>query len=180
MKTTGIVRRIDELGRIVIPKEVRKTLKIKSGEAIEISINEGVITLQKYSPLTFNIEEVDGVCQTLSSVSEKDVLITDTEKVICASNNLKGYINELITKDALKIIEEKKSLIISVEEKLTPIKLTISDKEEYKNQLIVPILNSEGEPFGIVAILDNSETYKFGSNEIKLARLSSKLLSLKI
>ena len=49
MKTTGVVRRIDELGRIVIPKEIRKTLKIKDGESLEIFLEDGNIILRKYS-----------------------------------------------------------------------------------------------------------------------------------
>lgn len=179
MKTTGIVRRIDELGRIVIPKEIRKTLKIKSGEPIEISVIENEICLKKYSPLTISEKEIDSICQILSSVAEKDVLITDTEKVVSASSGLKGCIGSYLTKDAVKIVADKKSLIINATEKTSAIKLTISDSENYKNQLIVPIIGSENDSFGIIAMLDNEDNYKFTPAEIKLLRLTSKLVANK-
>lgn len=176
MKSTGIVRRIDELGRIVIPKEVRKTLKIKSGDPIEIYINENTIILNKYSPITANVKDVEELCQTLKKVGEKSVLITDAEKVVCTSSDIKSYENMPITKYASKIISEKKSLIIGKEEFKENVKLFENESDEIKSKLLVPIENSSGEALGLIAMLDNDENFKFGTTEIKLLRLASKLL----
>ena len=79
MKLAGIVRRIDELGRIVIPKEIRKTLHIKNGENLEIFINDGNIILKKYSELG-NIKELsDTIAETLNQTLET-INLTKTEK----------------------------------------------------------------------------------------------------
>ena len=175
MKSTGIVRRIDELGRIVIPKEVRKTLKIKSGDPIEIFINENTIMLNKYSPLSANVKEIEDLCKTLSQVSEKSVIITDTEKVICLSWGQKEYENAPITKEISKIITEKQSLIINADETKIPIKIFEGDNQDNKSQLFVPIVNN-GEPLGLIALIEFKENFTMGGAEIKLLRLASKLL----
>ena len=75
MKTTGIIRRIDDLGRIVIPKELRKSLRIKNGDSLEIFVDQEDIILKKYSPIE-SIEEaaikyVEG-CLLYTSPSPRD------------------------------------------------------------------------------------------------------------
>ena len=105
MKLAGIVRRIDELGRIVIPKEIRKTLHIKNGENLEIFINDETIVLKKYSELG-NIKELsDNICETLNNYLKANVLISNTDKYISVSGPLKKkYLNEEISETILKYI----------------------------------------------------------------------------
>ena len=80
----GIVRRIDELGRIVIPKEIRSLMRIKDGDMIEITFNEEVIKLNKYSKVK-SIEEIGNLlCSVLYSSTKKCVLLCDTDKFICS------------------------------------------------------------------------------------------------
>ena len=86
MKATGIVRRIDDLGRIVVPKEIRRTLRIREGDALEIFTDrEGEIILKKYSPLgemgNFADQYAESLAQTLGYL----VCITDTDQVIAAA-----------------------------------------------------------------------------------------------
>ena len=89
MKTTGVVRRIDELGRIVVPKEMRRTLRIREGDSLEISSDNDSIVLKKYSL----VESVDNfITQYVEAVhlsSKKEIIVTDTEKVIALSSGFR-------------------------------------------------------------------------------------------
>ena len=91
MKATGIVRRIDDLGRVVIPKEIRRTLRIREGDPLEIfTASDGEVIFKKYSPMG-EISEFSGqYSEVLSRTSGMGVLITDRDHVISAqfrSNN---------------------------------------------------------------------------------------------
>lgn len=89
MKSTGVVRRIDELGRIVVPKEMRRVLRIREGDTLEISADSESITLKKYSLVgsidNFIIQYVEAV----HSSSKKEIIVTDTEKILAVSNGFK-------------------------------------------------------------------------------------------
>ena len=82
MKATGVVRRIDDLGRVVIPKEIRKTLRIKEGEPLEIFTDrEGQVILKKYSPIGELSEFASGYAETLSKTTGHIACITDKDKM---------------------------------------------------------------------------------------------------
>ena len=88
MKATGIVRRIDDLGRVVIPKEIRRTLRIREGDPLEIFTDrEGEIILKKYSPIgelsAFAAQYADSLAQT----SERLVCICDMDQIVAASGS---------------------------------------------------------------------------------------------
>lgn len=97
MKSIGVVRRIDELGRIVVPKEMRRTLRIREGDSLEISSNDNSIILRKYSLVesvdNFIIQYVDAV----HASSKKEIVVTDTEKVIAVSSGFrKNFVGKKI------------------------------------------------------------------------------------
>lgn len=105
MKATGVVRRIDDLGRIVIPKEIRRSLRIREGDSLEIYADgSDAITLKKYSP----VESIDAFASqytdAIYSSSKKEIIITDTEKVISASG---GFRKDLVGKKIDLRLEEK-------------------------------------------------------------------------
>ena len=132
MKLAGIVRRIDELGRIVVPKEIRKTLHIKNGENLEIFINDDTIVLKKYSELGNMQELSDTITETLNSTLKASILISDTDKYISISGPLKKkYLNDEISETILKYINDLKTVIL----KDKSINLT-KDKSENENIFI--------------------------------------------
>lgn len=92
IKSTGVVRRIDELGRIVVPKEIRRVLRIREGDSLEISADTDAITLKKYSL----VESINNfICQyvdALNASSKKEIIITDMEKVLAVSRGFKKSI----------------------------------------------------------------------------------------
>ena len=88
MKATGIVRRIDDLGRIVVPKEIRRTLRIREGDPLEIFTNrEGEIMLKKYSPIGELGEVAGSYAEALAQVAEALVCITDRDYIVAASGS---------------------------------------------------------------------------------------------
>ena len=90
MKATGVVRRIDELGRIVIPKEIRKNFRIKEGENVEIYIDDNNIILKKYSELK-NVSDISSnIIDSVFSVINKDIIITDMSNIMELSSSLKN------------------------------------------------------------------------------------------
>lgn len=82
MRTTGIVRRIDELGRIVIPKEVRKRLKMDSGDTVDIAVEDEKVVLTKFHPLNHDSQLVKNFCDSLKEIYNCDIFITDINKVV--------------------------------------------------------------------------------------------------
>ena len=112
MKATGIVRRIDDLGRVVIPKEIRRTLRIREGDPLEIFTDrEGEIILKKYSPIgelgQFAKQYAESLAQTMGHI----VCIADRDQLIAVSGGgKKDLIMKSIHKDLENIINEREKI----------------------------------------------------------------------
>ena len=99
MKETGVVRRLDELGRIVIPKEIRKRLKIKNGDMVDIYTDDQSIILEKYHPLQADIGPLKAFIEALIVEYKSDIIIIDNAKVIYSTYNeipIGNIVNELL------------------------------------------------------------------------------------
>ena len=163
MKATGIIRRIDELGRIVIPKEIRKILKIYEGEELEIYIDDlENIILKKYS----NIKNIKDFAQkyidSLSNILSGNIIITDMNNVIASVELKKEIINKEISKDLYSIIMNKKN--ISSNEKIEIID-NISLNTFYKINLI----NLFGDIRGLIIYTKDDEINEFENKTIDMA-----------
>lgn len=147
MHTTGVVRRIDELGRIVIPKEIRKSLKINNGDSLEILVNDDEILLKKYSYLDKTLVYLKGLVDNFFKIYKKDILITDTEKVIVASKNIESrYLNKNISSNL-------KELINARIESLTSINI-LNDSIDNIKTFVVPLL-LDSNIMGSIIIISN-------------------------
>ena len=109
MKATGIVRRIDDLGRVVIPKEIRRTMRIREGDPLEIYTDrEGGVILKKYSPINELNEFAGEFIESAHSVLGEAAVVTDTDQVVAVSGiPKKGYLEKRISPDIEKIIKAK-------------------------------------------------------------------------
>lgn len=176
MKATGIVRRIDDLGRVVVPKEIRRTLRIREGDPLEIFTDrEGEIILKKYSPIgelsQFAKQYADSLAQTIGQI----VAITDKDQFIAAAGSTKKeLLSKSISRELENLINERESLIASNDDK-NYIKITNEDDSEFTYQVISPII-SEGDAIGSVIILTKDPKVKFGDTEIKLAATAAVFL----
>jgi len=175
MKATGIVRRIDDLGRIVVPKEIRRTLRIREGDPLEIFTDrEGEIILKKYSPIgelgLFAKQYADSLAQTSGHI----IAITDKDQFIAVAGPAKkDLITKSISHELEEIINERENVLASKDDK-NFVKL-VNDDEEYTYQVIWPII-SEGDAIGSVIIITKEAKVKFGEVETKLANTAAVFL----
>ncbi len=178
MKATGIVRRIDDLGRVVIPKEIRRTLRIREGDPLEIFTDkEGEVILKKYSPIGELSEFASRYAETLHKTSGHITCIADRDTIIAVSGaSKKEFLEKPLSADLEKIIEEKSTFIVkSVEEKPISIVADESPERKYTSQVVSPII-SEGDPIGAVILLSTDPNTKMGEVEAKLAQSAAGFL----
>lgn len=167
MKATGIVRRIDDLGRVVIPKEIRRTLRIREGDPLEIFTDrEGEIILKKYSPIgelgQFAKQYADSIGQTTGHI----VAIADRDQFIAVAGMKKDWVTKPISKDLETLINDRESIAAGRDEKGF-IKVSQED-EDISYEVIAPII-SEGDAIGAVLILSKDPKTKLGEVEVKVA-----------
>ena len=109
MKNTGVIRKIDELGRIVIPKEIRKNLNIRNGEDVQIYIEEDKIILKKYQKLLSIKESAQKYLDGFNKFLKSDIYVTDREKIIASSS--KNLVNEGIDSKIVSLINDRRQEI---------------------------------------------------------------------
>ncbi|BDR65582.1 stage V sporulation protein T [Clostridium tetani] len=177
MKATGIVRRIDDLGRVVIPKEIRRTLRIREGDPLEIFTDrEGGVILKKYSPIGELSEFSKGYAESLQQTIGNIVIICDRDMLISVSGiQKKEYMDKKISFELEKIIEERKTILISKEREIIPLYDDEEFEEKYATQVISPII-AEGDAIGAVIIVSKDKDEEFGEVEMKLAETASSFL----
>ena len=179
MKATGVVRRIDDLGRIVIPKEIRKTLRIKEGDTLEIFTDkEGEVILKKYSPIGELSEFATGYAETLSKTTGHIACITDKDSVIAVSGgSKKEFLEQALSPELEKIIENKE-VYTSNNNNQTALPITQNDNKDrrYNSQVIYPIV-SDGDVIGSVILLSKEQNTKMGDIELKVVQSAAGFLS---
>ncbi len=178
MKATGIVRRIDDLGRVVIPKEIRRTLRIREGDPLEIYTDrEGQVILKKYSPIGELNDFSNEYCEALYESTNAIAIISDRDNIIAISGaSKKEYLEKRISPDLEKLIEGRSTYLTDKES--APIKLFYEDEnlEDYASQVIVPIV-TQGDPIGSIILLSKDTDNAMGNMEVKLLETGSKFLS---
>lgn len=179
MKATGVVRRIDDLGRIVIPKEIRRTLHIKEGDPLEIFTDkEGEVILKKYSPIGELSEFASGYAETLSRTTGHIACITDKDTVIAVSGGSKKEFLEQNLSTELEKVLENKEVYTSKENNEIALPITQNDSKErkYNSQVIYPIV-SDGDVIGSVILLSKEQNSKMGETELKVVQSAAGFLS---
>ena len=177
MQGTGIVRRIDELGRVVIPKEIRKTLRIKEGDPLEIYTDKDNLVVKKYSPISSINDFVKIVADGIEEITEKVCLITDNDSVLYLSKGkMKDVIGKTITNNLEKVLKERKSIFSSRIDGGTIIPIIDGVDLELENQIIVPIISS-GDCYGACILFDSDKSSRFKAEDIKLVQLGASFLS---
>ncbi|MDN5293007.1 MAG: AbrB family transcriptional regulator, stage sporulation protein [Eubacteriales bacterium] len=182
MKATGIVRRIDDLGRVVIPKEIRRTLRIREGDPLEIFVDrEGEVILKKYSPIgelgDFAKEYADSLYEATGHIA----CIADRDTIIAvAGAPKKEFLNRPIGPAVERIMEERKPVIINNPGQDPNCKdcVVLDDDNccRFSAEVIAPII-AEGDPIGAVILASKEEGVKMGELELKLAETAAGFLA---
>ncbi len=165
MKATGIVRRIDDLGRVVVPKEIRRTLRIREGDPLEIFTDrEGEVILKKYSPIgelsAFAQQYADAVNQSLGHT----VCISDRDQIIAAAGvSKKELLGSLLHPNLEANIEKRKTVVAKRGEKEF-ISITKYNNEEILSEAISTII-CQGDAIGAVIIFSKDARAQFGMLE---------------
>lgn len=169
MKATGIVRRIDDLGRVVVPKEIRRTLRIREGDPLEIFTDrEGEIILKKYSPLGELSVFAKQYAESLAQTTGHMVCVTDRDAIIATAGGAKkDYHGKSISIQLEQLIQNRESLQASSQErKFIPV--AQEEIEGITSETICPVI-SEGDAIGAVILLGRDAKAKMGEVEQKVA-----------
>ena len=176
MKATGIVRRIDDLGRVVIPKEIRRTLRIREGDPLEIFTDrEGEIILKKYSPIgelsAFAKQYAESLAQTMGCL----VCVCDMDQIIAsAGTGKKDLQDKYISRPLEKQLGDRSQIMAALGDKKY-VAITDSQEEEYEYEIICPII-CEGDVLGGVILLSKDAKKKLGELEQKMAACAAGFL----
>jgi len=164
MKATGIVRRIDDLGRVVIPKEIRRTLRIREGDPLEIyTEKDGEVIFKKYSPMGELSDFAGQICDSMSKATDGVAAICDRDTVIAVSGGSRRELLDKPISPALEqLMENRRAVRAQRDGAAVPV---LSGDERFAAAVAAPIL-SEGDVLGCVLFVGSQG----GEVEFKLAQ----------
>lgn len=178
MRATGIVRRIDELGRVVIPKEIRRTLRIREGDPLEIfTDHDGEVVLKKYSPIgeiaSIAKDYTDSLYRTLGHMA----CVCDRDAVVSISGTSKKELVERpLSHEVEDILQGRRLVVNNLLDGAQMIPVTNDDvAANYTAQLIMPIL-AEGEIIGGILLLDRSAGARITDIDQKVAEATATII----
>lgn len=163
MKSTGIVRRIDDLGRIVIPKEIRKNLKIKENETLEIFVDNENIILKKFSNISNMQKLFDECINVLKDITNNSIIITDRDNIVAATKKESKYIGKEISEYLDNILNSRNKVLSNDKRK---IELVDGDKLEC-NYYIIPMIEN-GDIIGLLIMLSNNEIDEYSKLSLEI------------
>lgn len=175
MKATGIVRKIDDLGRVVIPKEIRRTMRIREGDPLEIFTgNNGEVVFKKYSMIGELAIFASGYCEVLEKLSGGQVAISDRDQIISASTPIKkDFLDKKVSPQLEEIMESRKPHLHSKESEALPI---VADSDRNAD-IVVPIVLSGDVLGSIVLFLKSKESEESVQTNLKLATAAAMFIT---
>lgn len=173
MKATGIVRRIDDLGRVVIPKEIRRTMRIREGDPLEIyTDNDGEVIFKKYSPIGELSRFATQYAEVLSKSSGYPVLIADRDRIVSAYGVSKRDVLERRISEELEDVLEQRKPYISTDTQ----SISAADGLDRNVAVAMPIL-AAGDMAGAVILLQQDPPVAPNGTEIKLVTVAAAFLA---
>ncbi|MCC2684325.1 MAG: stage sporulation protein [Paenibacillaceae bacterium] len=175
MKATGIVRRIDDLGRVVIPKEIRRTLRIREGDPLEIFVDrDGEVILKKYSPIGELGDFAKEYAESLFESTGHIVLISDRDAVIAVSGgSKKDYLEKQVGAMVEDSMDNRKS---HMETTTGEYEICKDAQETYGSYVVAPII-AGGDPIGAVILASKDDSVRMGQMELKMAETAAAFLA---
>lgn len=169
MKTTGMVRRVDGLGRIVIPKEIRKVLKIKENEQVEINVQDDSIVLNRYSDLDEYDISLTNLITSIEEVYNINFLLTSLNSFVLTSDKYKEYQGLELSPYLNSVLDERQDIKEAI-----PISLSLNqDKEDIKVSYVIKTIIKNGDSVGLLILLTDTN---LENNDLKLFDLMCNFL----
>ena len=173
MKATGIVRRIDDLGRVVIPKEIRRTMRIREGDPLEIFTDrDGELIFKKYSPIGELGDFAAQLCDSMRRATDRIVAVSDRDTVIAIAGGGKKELLDKPVSGELSEIMEERSLYRYAGGSCLPVS---SADERFHISVAAPVI-SEGDVMGCVLFVGEKNAAPPGEVEHKMAQAVSGFL----
>lgn len=174
MKATGIVRRIDDLGRVVIPKEIRRTLRIREGDPLEIFVDrDGEVILKKYSPIGELGDFAKEYAESLYESTGHITMISDRDTIIAVSGgSKKEYMDKSVSPLVETAMENRRPVL---ETNAGSYEICKDVTEQVSSYVIAPIITG-GDPIGAVLLVNKDEGVKMGQMESKMAETAAAFL----
>ena len=175
MKATGIVRRIDDLGRVVIPKEIRRTMRIREGDPLEIYTDrDSEVIFKKYSPMAEMADFAAQLCDTLTKTAGYPAVIADRDSIIAASGaRRRDLIDKRLNEAVERLMENRQLFSATAANSHTPV---CEGLDDVFASVIAPII-SEGDVSGAVIFIQPEGAAWPGETEIKLCQTVAGFLS---
>lgn len=171
MKATGVIRRIDDLGRIVIPKEIRRNLRIKEGDNLEVFVKDENIILSKYSMMNKINDLALELTDAIYTFMKHNIFITDTDTIVAVSGPLKKeYLNKNISDNIIESINKREKIIQNHFKELN-----IIDGSTLECSYVASTILVNGEAVGMILIL--SEDEKLGESQMQVASIVSSFMA---
>lgn len=174
MKATGIVRRIDELGRVVIPKEIRRTLRIRESDPLEIYTDrEGEIILKKYSPVGEISEFAAQYAESLAAVSGHTALVSDRDRFVASAGGGRHLLGKFIGR-ALEEKMDRREIIVAAKGDRSFVEIG-EELGEFQHEAICPII-CEGDVIGCVILAEKDMKGRMGEAEQKMIQSAAGMI----
>ncbi len=171
MKATGIIRRIDDLGRVVIPKEIRKNLRIKEGDNLEIFVENEEIIFKKFSMMNKINDLANELTDSIYTFMKHNILIMDTDVIVAISGPLKKeLLNKNISEQLVESIKRRDKMIEGHFKELN-----VTDNKTITCSYVINTILVNGEAVGLILILNEDE--KLGESEMQMANIASSFMT---
>ena len=174
MRATGVVRRIDDLGRVVVPKEIRRTMRIREGDPLEIyTAADGEVILKKYSPIGELNRLASQYCEVISKNTPFAVLVTDRDNCVAAAGiSKKEVLDREVSETLIDYMDSRQTYTYTNDDPHQPSPLR---SIEHKASVIMPII-SAGDVVGSVILLSTEQSLVPSESDIKLASVAAGFL----
>ena len=178
MKATGIVRRVDDLGRIVIPKEIRRTLRIREGDPLEIyTEKDGGVIFRKYSPMGDLQEFAAQMCEAIGASTGHVAAVADRDSIIAIHGASRRELQDRPNSAALeRLMEQRKQYRFQYGDPVIPV---VDGVDKYHLAVAAPII-SRGDLMGCMMLLTEDTDRFLAESDQKLAQTAASFLGLQM
>ena len=174
MKETGIVRRIDELGRVVIPKEIRRTLRLKESDPLEIFTDRDMLCFKKYSPVSSVGEIAESLCASLAEMTGRLALVVDTDVVLSAKGaGAKELFGKTLLPEVTDVLAARQAAELTEETDGSVKAIVEGGVKRYPDVVIAPAV-AGGDLFGGVILCGDK---RCTGDEVRLTKMCADILS---